>query len=437
MSVDSRENLAAAAGRVLGDGQFMAEWMEHLKCNQNGIPFKIFENACIAVGIAPEIRDSIKYDDFARKKIVTGELPWSTDINRPWEDADTLSCRLWIQQRGVIVDKDTVRDAVEWWARENKFHPVRDYLNALKWDGKQRLNTWLSYYLGAEDTEYVREIGLRFLVAMVARIMSPGCKADYMLILEGDQGIGKSTACKILAGGDEYFSDCLPDITHKDANLHLSGKWIVEIAELAAISSRWSEVAKLKSFLTQTVDQFRPSYGREEVFNPRQCVFIGTTNEENYLRDTTGNRRFWPVRCGGSIDLEALAHDRDQLLAEAVDAFKSGEQWWPDREFERVHIAREQQARREIDPWVDTIRSWLERSQSRAVTIDEVLGGALGVQSSNIDRRASDRVARCLLDLGFERRRTNGKRMWVRINADDENVIEFDFDKGGHGRGTR
>lgn len=243
---------------------------------------------------------------------------------------------------------------------------------------------------------------------MVARILDPGCKADHMLVLEGSQGTLKSTACQILA--DRWFSDALPDVGHKDASQHLRGKWLIEAAEMHALSK--AETALLKAFLTRRIERYRPPYGRLEVIEPRQCVFIGSTNKEAYLRDETGGRRFWPVRCG-YVDIEALKRDRDQLFAEAMAAYRNGEPWWPDKDFERLHIAPQQDRRFEADAWEEAVSNWLANRDD--ATVAEVASGALHIMKDRLGTAEQRRIAAILERLGWERgKRVGGRRPWVK-----------------------
>ena len=251
-----------------------------------------------------------------------------------------------------------------------------------------------------------------FLIAAVARIYQPGAKADYVVVFEGTQGAGKSRACAILGGG--WFSDSLPDVTRdKDAAQHLRGKWLIEIAELSAIGRAESEA--LKSFISRTIERYRPPYGREEVFEPRQCIFVGTTNRANYLGDDTGARRFWPVRVG-NVDTEALAADRDQLFAEAVGAYRTGEDWWPSPAFEREHIKPEQEQRFENDPWepliVDHVAG-LDRVQ-----VCEIANRVIGLDNARIGTKEQRRITAILTFLGWTPKRTNSKRFYQRASLE-------------------
>jgi predicted P-loop ATPase len=361
----------------------------------------------------------VAYDEMARAPVLTRALTFKDDrsqVPRPLRDDDVIAVQEYLQKRGLSrLGTDTLHAAVMLRARECSYHPVRTYLSSLEWDGEPRLDAWLTTYLGAEDTDYSRGVGAMFMIAMAARVFRPGCRADYMLILEGPQGVLKSTACRVLAG--EWFSDDLPDIKGKDASQHLRGKWLIEIAEMHAFSKHDTEL--LKSFVTRTDERYRPPYGRLEVHEPRQCLFIGTTNRSAYLRDETGGRRFWPV-VTGKIDVDALARDRDRLFAEAVHRYRAGEAWWPNREFEREHIAPQQERRYEEDSWQEPIATYLTVTTAAAVSIGKVADEALHIEPGHVGRAEQLRIAAIMPRCGWRRREkrgAGGTKLWERDPA--------------------
>jgi predicted P-loop ATPase len=338
---------------------------------------------------------------------------------RAVEDADVLTFLEYLQARLTSLSSGIAHEVVAARARESRFHPIRDYLESHCWDHEPRVGGWLATYLGAEANPYTAKIGRMFLVSMVARVMQPGCKVDHMMILEGPQSIGKSKACAILGG--TWFSDSLPDL-HNDpvrVSQHLRGKWLIEVGELSA--TRRADAEAQKAFITRQIEAFTPKYGRGEVREPRQCVFIGTTNPEGaneYLKDQTGGRRFWPVLVT-TIDTVGLTRDRDQLFAEAYHMYQAEENWWPTPEFEREHMRPEQEARREADAWGEPIQQWLSRLCASEVTLVEVARGALAMQVERLSRPYQQRIASCLREAGWIARRDTTRRWWEPKSRDN------------------
>jgi predicted P-loop ATPase len=380
-----------------------ASWLKDCICDERGRIVPNLANVLIALRAAPELVDALAYDAMLCAAVLIKEFPIAPNaalasrdpVPRPVRDSDVSQLQEFLQHNGMPkVGKDITHQVVDQRAQECSFHPVRRYLEELRWDGVKRLDRWAIDYLGADATQYVSRVSRMFLVSMVARILRPGCKADHMMVLEGEQGVGKSTACRELAG--EWFSDSLPDIRDKDGAQHIRGKWLVEIAELAAIGK--AEAETLKSFISRQVERYRPSYGRKEVIEPRQNVFVGTTNRSIYLRDETGARRFWPVKAT-KVDIAGLRTARDRLFAEAVAAYNAGEKWWPDQEFEQEHIKPQQDLRFEGDPWEETIRAHVA-TLSR-VRVTDIARNVFMIETAKIGTTEQRRIAAVLTGLGW------------------------------------
>jgi predicted P-loop ATPase len=385
----------------------------HHQCipDSQGQILPILANAVVAIRGTPDMANAIAFDEMARVPMLVGPFGDGNVYPRPITDADVVRVQQWMQTAGIRrVGKEAVHDAIRLHADDKAYHPVRDYLKSLRHDGLPRVDRWLATYLGTEATPYTNLIGRLFLIAMVARIFKPGCQADYMLVLEGQQGILKSSACKVLGG--QWFSNAMPDLTvGKDAQQHLRGKWLLEVAEMHAMGR--ADTALLKSFITRTTEQYRPSYGRLEVHEPRQCLFIGTTNKDTYLRDETGARRFWPTKCG-DIDIAKLERDRDQLFAEAVKLYQGAERWWPTRDEERDLMLPQQSARYETDVWEDAIAKYI--ADKAEVTIGEVAHHALGKHVGNVARAEQNRIMAALERLQWTRgKATMNRRPWVKL----------------------
>ena len=393
--VESAED--RGAGSRAGDGGASATrpGPGDFTLNENGVPFKTLRNARVAID---RLGVALRYNEFAARYLIDG-LPGFGPV---LDDAALTRMRLVMEEHwGLIFGKDRWFDIATDEARHNTFHPVRSYLDARQreWDGKARLDTWLTAYGGAEDSEYVRAVSAIALIAAVRRVRSPGCKFDEMAVLESEQGTNKSSALAILAINEEWFTDDCPlNADSKVLIEQLTGRWIIEMGELKGM--RRGEVEHVKSMLSRRVDKARLAYGRMPVEQPRQCVFFGTTNDSAYLRDMTGNRRFWPVTVE-RFDLKALRHDRDQLWAEAAareasgEAIRLPEHLWA--------VAGEHQAAREVmDPFLERLSERLDGQEGKVRASD--IWAAVGLADDS--KRTQDhnvRLSAVMQKLGWRR----------------------------------
>lgn len=308
-------------------------------------------------------------NEFANTEIYGMATPWGGQAGDEIRDIDIIRIKVWLaREYRFEPSNDRINEAINRIADENRFHPVRDYLGGLEWDGVPRIDSWLKDYLGADGPEpYLSAVSRKVLCAMIARVYHPGAKFDQVLILEGDQGVGKSTAIRHLAG-DDWFTDTTINIQDKDAVLNLGAVWVVEMGELSGM--RKADVDLLKEFVARTADRIRVPYGKRVERFPRQCVFIGTTNGEEYLRDMTGNRRFWPVRVG-ACDFKRIRRDRDQLFAEARFAWELGEPLYLEDPEAAAQAIGEQEHRTVSDTWSETIEHFLENEQTKKLLGEE------------------------------------------------------------------
>ncbi len=359
------------------------------------------------------------YDAFTRRVILDSPMPEVPGLTGPkvgvdLEDHHTAyaiaamgrATRLWMSE-------ETMAHAIVTAARQRTRNSLTAELDALPpWDGVERLHRWLYDYLGADGDDYTCAAGRWWMISAMARAYQPGCQADIMLVLEGRQGCGKSTACSIL-GGQHYLRKLPSMRDYERAAMTLAGKWVVEVGELDAL--RGAAATQVKDFLSMLVDDYRPPWGRFNVKQPRTCVFIGTTNEGEYLSDPTGGRRFLPVKVR-QLDRTALIRDRNMLLAEAREAYRAGGQWHPPQDWLPT-VQVEQEARYRADEWEDTISKWLQGGRATrrdGVSIGDVLFGALEIPADRWDQQAQIRVGIALRRLGMEGRREGRSTARVR-----------------------
>ncbi|WP_405154761.1 VapE domain-containing protein [Paenibacillus sp. FSL K6-0108] len=337
------------------------DWMRRLEFNSNGVYLKTVDNVLIVLEYDPALKDKIAFDEFANRGLVLGSLPWDArEERRPWASSDDAGIYHYIEKvYGIAVDAK-INNALTLITHKKRFNDVRRYLEGLTWDGVPRLDTLFTDYLGAEDSLYTRAVSRKSFTAAVARAMEPGVKWDYMPILAGPQGLGKSTFLRYM--GKDWYSDSLTTFEGKDAMELIQGVWLNEVGELTGMSK--SESNAVKQFLSRTEDIYREAYGKRTMPYPRRCVFFGTTNDSEFLRDRTGNRRFWPIDVGivkpSKSVFQDLKGEVDQIYAEAFVRWQLSEPLYLSGEVEDMAKER-QEAHRESSAKEGIIQAFVSR----------------------------------------------------------------------------
>lgn len=383
------------------------DWQSRLarsKSDKDGRPGQILgwsSNIALIFEHDSTFKGGLSYCDFSYRIIKRRELLPQVTVGE-WTDSDTSAAMIWMARKyGFEPSDPKMAHALVNVAKHNRFHPVRDYLENLHWDGTERLHNWLAdIYESPAPADYLAAAGKKFLIGSVARIFKPGCKMDNVMILEGAQGLRKSTSVHTLFG--DWFSDAPIPLGDKDSYQNIQGVWCHELAELDSFNKAESTTAK--NFFTQTRDRFRPSYGHRAEDFPRQTVFVGTTNQDEYLKDYTGNRRYWPVKCS-IVNLDVITANRDQYWAEAVHWFKKGVPWWITSESERQLFEAEQDSRLQIDPWQYPIEDHLRSMSSSYVTSAELLGEAIKKDAAHVTKADQNRISPIMKALGWQHKK--------------------------------
>lgn len=360
-----------------------------LALDGRGIPPANIDNAVRVMERHHDLLGCVWFDEFTCRVMTS----WGGKVCE-WDEAQTLAATLFLQRSIGLsrITPATVDAAANAVAFANRRNSAQEWLRTLVWDGVERLPQLLPRGFGTVKSEYTFAVGRCFMVGMVARVLRPGCKVDTMPVFEGAQGLGKSAALQEIAG-TEWFAEAAESVVAKDFFVALQGKALVEIAELDTFSR--SEVTAVKRVLTCQTDRFRAPYGRRAEDHPRTCVFSGTTNRDDWNRDETGARRFWPVACN-KIDLEWIRESRSQLFAEAAARLDRGEKWW---DVPVEDALREQNARREIDEWEAPICRYL--AGQRQTEVAAVMEHGLGLTPDKWTKPLQMRVATILRGMGW------------------------------------
>lgn len=406
------------AARVESNDPF---WMGELHRTPAGVVRASIENVELAFRHDKGLAGLVAFDEMRQEITLAKEPPWKdqyagsagSKIGDAWTDVDDLRLAGYLASVASILDinPQKVKSVVTLMANERRVNPVVEYLTGLTWDGESRLESWLATYLSVEASAYSSAVGRWWMISAVARAMQPGCQADHVLVLEGQQGRGKSTALRILGG--EYFSEAdLADLKGKDSVLALQGSWIHEFRE-GDVFSR-AGFRALKGFITLVKDDVVLKYSNRRSSLPRRCVFAISLNPDHggYLADDE-NRRYWPVLCDGEIDTAGLRQVRHQLWAEAVAAYRAGLSWWPATPEEKALCAEQQQGREIVDAWTDRVRESVRCIAT--VTVAAALD-TVGVELGRRTQADTRRAAKILRGLGWVEApsRKGGARVWLR-----------------------
>lgn len=363
----------------------------------NGRPIACSRTARMILEGLPRFKSIVWYDCFLNNWLTR----WQPHGGRPlkdarvWEKKDTGAIVQIMQEMGLLrITRDHVKDALEHIAYSNERNEVLEWFDGLKWDGKERIETYFIDCLGVADSAYSRAIGKAFWIGMCRRVIEPGCKLDTMVILEGPQGVYKSTSFKIVGG--KWYTETSESVMNKDFYMVMEGKLLVEMSELGSILGKKAERTRVKSILSTMEDRFRRPYGETAIDHKRMGILAGTTNQREWIDDDTGGRRFWPLECG-KIELGRVRDDREQLFAEAVEKARRGDTWWevPDEE------AKEEQEKRRIrDPWENIISDYVHGPLANPmITLEEIATQALKIDIGRLDRAHHMRMGSILRHL--------------------------------------
>lgn len=383
-----------------------------LEVNSKGEPYPTVANITRVLNADPVLAKTIWFDEFLQRVVTV----WRRSEPTEWADVDDVNLLIYLQEslRLPKLAKSTVQDAITAIAHQDVRNEAKAYLEGLAWDGVERLPMFFPDYFGTEASEYCQRAGVNFWLSMVARVIRPGCKVDNMVVLEGAQGAGKSSALAIIGG--KWFTEAHRSPTDKDFFVELEGKMLVEIGEMDAFSR--AEVNKTKQVITCQTDRYRAPYDRRAADHPRRCIFAGTTNRDDWNKDETGARRFWPVYCQ-EIDHTNLAAQRDQLFAEAVYRLSKGESWW---QMPIEATKAQQEARRDVDALEATLEEWLVGRNE--VTVNSILNDLMQVPLDRQDRSLQMRITKSLKAIGWYKptdpQHRNGKsvRLWLRKGSE-------------------